>query len=174
MVNTIIDTDMGFPLSSMVAIAMQCIIVGFVAGGGKRSKMFSKDFLEKNFGEEHEDAFGEKIKAGGYPDMGNGRYAQKLSYKDWYNFNNGQRAHYNFVEQVASILFLIFITGLNLPWLAGAFGWAYFAGRLLYTIGYLRSGPHGRLVGVLIMDVATLALFVIAIIAVVRIWKGDN
>lgn len=174
MVTIILDSDFGFPLSSIVAIAFQCIIVGFVAGGGKRGKMFSKEFMEKHFKEEHLEAFGTQPPEGGYPDMGNGRYAEKLSYKDWFDFNNGQRAHYNFIEQVASTLFLILVAGLSLPWLAGAFGWAYFAGRVLYTFGYLKAGPKGRLVGVLLQDVSLLALLVLAIIAVVRVWKGDN
>lgn len=45
--------------------------------------------MEDNFKIEHERFFpGEKVPKGGYPDMGNGRYAAKLSYKEWYEFNN--------------------------------------------------------------------------------------
>ncbi len=29
--------------------------------------------------------------------MGNGKYAQKLTYQQWYDFNSAQRAHYNFL-----------------------------------------------------------------------------
>jgi len=42
----------------------------------------------------------------GYPDMGNGLYASKLDEEDWVTFNNAQRAHYNYLEGVASILAL--------------------------------------------------------------------
>ena len=35
---------------------------------------------------------------GGYPDCGNGIYADKLSYEDWYKFNKKQRGHLNFLE----------------------------------------------------------------------------
>ncbi len=34
----------------------------------------------------------------GYPDLGSGVYSEKLSYKDWFNFNLSQRAHFNFLE----------------------------------------------------------------------------
>lgn len=45
--------------------------------------------MEANFKTEHERHFpGTTYNNQGYPDMGNGRYAMKLPYKDWYNFNN--------------------------------------------------------------------------------------
>ena len=130
-----LDTNIAFALSSIAGIAIQCILVGFFAIGGKRSKMFSQEFLDEHYGEEHFRHFGEKIPKGGYPDMGCGRYAERLSYKDWYLFNNAQRVHYNFVEQVAPIIALIFITALALATLAGHLGWAYFIGRIAFAIG---------------------------------------
>jgi hypothetical protein len=54
---------------------------------GKVRKMFSKEWLTAQ-------GFPNAVK-GGYPDMGNGRYAAKLSDDDWLKFNNYQRAHYN-------------------------------------------------------------------------------
>ena len=64
-----------------------------------RSKAFTPEVMEK-FLKEHQEAFGESEKpsAGGYPDMGNGRYSKELSYSAWYNFNNAQRVHYNLIE----------------------------------------------------------------------------
>ena len=53
--------------------------------------------MKKNFGTVHQQEINEQIKKGGYPDMGNGRYSEKLSYSDWIKFNNAQRAHLNFV-----------------------------------------------------------------------------
>jgi len=38
--------------------------------------------------------------------MGSGLYASKLDEEDWVTFNNAQRAHYNYLEGVASILAL--------------------------------------------------------------------
>ena len=51
--------------------------------------------MEKYFQAEHKKATGYDITANGYPDMGNGLYSQKLSYKDWYDFNVLQRIHMN-------------------------------------------------------------------------------
>ena len=34
----------------------------------------------------------------GYPDMGNGWFADKLTYEQWFLFNLDQRAHKNFLE----------------------------------------------------------------------------
>jgi len=104
--------------------------------------------------------------------MGSGRYSERLSYKDWYIFNNSQRVHYNFVEQVASIIALIFITALALPQLAGYLGWAYFIGRLAYAVGYAVNGPKGRLVGAIFFDLAMLTLFVTSIVSVTRLYNG--
>jgi hypothetical protein len=53
----------------------------------------------KQFAKEHAEAFGgQKQTQFGYPDSGNGRYAKKLPYLDWYDMNNGQRAQINFLE----------------------------------------------------------------------------
>ena len=51
---------------------------------GASRKVFTEEFMEKNFGQEHSTALdGDKIKKGGYPDHGNGRYAMALGYKEW-------------------------------------------------------------------------------------------
>ena len=39
-----------------------------------------------------------------YPDMGNGFFAKTLNQQQWTHFNNFQRAHYNYVEGIASVL----------------------------------------------------------------------
>ena len=70
-------------------VALQCFFTGFIVAGKKRGKIFTPEFLEKNFGEEHRKAFpGDKgVPKGGYPDNGSGLYSRKLSYKDWFEFN---------------------------------------------------------------------------------------
>lgn len=73
------------------------ILIGFVFAGRVREKIYTKDYLEKNFGSEHLKLTGREIAAGGYPDSGNGWYSKNLNYEQWYEFNNGQRAHANFV-----------------------------------------------------------------------------
>jgi hypothetical protein len=60
---------------------MHFVVTGFIAGS-KRRHTFSKEFMESNFATEHERFFpGQKVPKEGYPDMGNGRYADKLTYK---------------------------------------------------------------------------------------------
>ncbi len=66
-------------------------MTGFLVPGGVRGKVFTEEFMKENFETEHERHFGDtkanKVPKHGYPDMGSGRYSDKLSYKDWFNFN---------------------------------------------------------------------------------------
>ena len=45
-----------------------------IGAGAPRSKYFGKEFMDKNFGDEHKDETGKDIQKGGYPDHGSGRY----------------------------------------------------------------------------------------------------
>ena len=164
-----INSEHGLVLLSAAAIAFQCLATAAVAGKG-RSKYFKKEFLQQHFGEQHKKDFGEEINGGGYPDMGNGKYAEKLSYKEWYEFNNGQRAHYQFIEQLGSVITLLLIAGIGLPTVAGCFGWLYFAGRILFTIGYVRKGPRGRIFGARLLAVSMLGLAVTAFISAGKLY----
>lgn len=168
-----VTSDFGLVMTSVVGIAVQCLIIGFI-GGGLRGKLFNAEFMERHFGEDHWKAFGEKIGKGGYPDTGNGRYAQCLDYKGWFEFNNRQRAHYNCLEQVATIISLVLVSGISVPVAAGVIGWVYFVGRIAYTFGYISKGPKGRTVGALICDVALVASLVTAIISCVRIYDNST
>ena len=49
---------------------------------------------------------------GGLPDDGNGFYAAKLSYKDWYDYNNTVRGHLNFLETCIPVATMAGITVL--------------------------------------------------------------
>ena len=42
--------------------------------------------MEKEFGKEHEEATGQKIMKGGYPDVGCGRYTMRAGYAAWMQF----------------------------------------------------------------------------------------
>ena len=106
--------------------------------------------------------------------MGSGRYSQKLTYKQWYEFNSAQRAHYNFVEWIASTLALLLIAGVYFPIPSAALGLAIFIGRLIYAIGYLTGGPQGRLIGVLINDFAFLGSFVLGFISSIYFIVGKT
>lgn len=100
-----------YVLLSATLIGAQCYMTGFVVPQSKRKKLFNEEFLQKNFGDEHKKEFGTKVPAQGYPDTGNGRYSEKLSYKDWFEFNNAQRVHQNFVETVGIVMISTLIAG---------------------------------------------------------------
>jgi len=149
-----INPEFGWVAIVMALTAFQVISQGLSVAGA-RKKVFNKEFFAKHFPE-----FKGSWPAGGYPDMGNGRYSAKLTLDEWTYFNNYQRAHYNYVEGAASILTFELISGLFFPRFTAVFGLFYIVGRILYAIGYRKSGARGRLVGVLIVDVALLALFI--------------
>ena len=141
---------------------------------GARKKVFPEEWMKEQFGQVHREAFNEEIKADGYPDMGGGLYSQKLSYKQWYELNSAQRAHYNFLEWIASTLVLLLIAGVYFPIPSAALGLAVFLARILYAIGYYVGGPQGRLIGVLINDLAFLGSFVLAFISSVYFILGKS
>ena len=92
--------------------------------------------MEGNFQKEHEQAYpGKNIGRGGYPDMGCGRYSEKLSYKDWFNFNSRQRVHYNMLENLTQIVACTLIAGLGFAWPTIVLAALVLIGRLVYTIG---------------------------------------
>ena len=94
----------------------------------------------KRFNNIHNAEIGqEKAPLLGYPDMGNGRYSVDLDYGQWFSFNNWQRVHYNFLEQLTPTLIWIAISALYKPLVAAIFGFVYFVGRILYSIRYCRS-----------------------------------
>ena len=138
----------GLVLLSSVAVAFQCWLVGFTVAQGKRRKYFTQEFLEKNFGDEHKKEFGTTVPKQGYPDQGRGRYSQKLPYKAWFELNNAQRCHQNFLESVALLIFGILISGLLFPKAAAIIGTIHFIGRIFYILGYTtKGGADNRLIG---------------------------
>ena len=161
----------GYLLIALGLIAFECLVVGFVVAGAARGKVFNKQFMETNFGDLHFQHFKEPINTQGYPDMGTGRYAEKLSYNDWVHFNNAQRAHYNFVEQIGSILALLAIGGIVYPVPAAIFGFIFFVARFFYCwYASAQGAKHPlRRVGALLGDVALLGAFVLTIMTAVKV-----
>ncbi len=129
--------------------------------GGVRGKVLSKSYLEsqKTLLDDHKKAFGRELDKGGYPDMGNGKIAANLSYKDWYLFQCAQRAHYQLLEWISSVLLFLLVAGLFFPQYSVYGGIAWIVGRELYTYGYINNGPSGRMIGAGIADIAALIVF---------------
>eukprot|EP00461_Guttulinopsis_vulgaris_P002958 UN02959 len=149
-----------FVILGNVLISLLCLIVGFALPGGIRHKVFNKKFLTENFEEELKT---KQISAGGYPDMGQGRVADKLPMKDWLLFNNAQRAHGNFLETLTIVILMAFVSGLYFPRLTVISQLVYIVGRILYSWMYTYGGPDGRLIGALILDAALLVILVCAV-----------
>ena len=103
--------------------------------------------------------------------MGNGRYSAKLSYKDWFEFNNVQRIHYNYLESVACVITWLLIAGLapNCTWWATTLGAANLLGRIIYHIGYASKGPKGRVLGFVISFFSAIGLFVLAVVSPLKL-----
>lgn len=135
------------------------------AGAMKFRKSFkSKDFLNKPevkaLQEQHKKEFGTEINDNGYPDMGNGRYSQLLSYDQWVAFNNAQRGHYSMIEGSAPALITLVLNGFFQPKVAAALGFAYAVGRVLFALGYqTKAGANGRLLGAALSGVGQYGLY---------------
>ena len=43
-----IEADYGYVILSAIAVAFECLLIGFFVAGRARSKVFTKDFLEAN------------------------------------------------------------------------------------------------------------------------------
>lgn len=164
----------GYVLLVAVIISLEIIVIGFAFPGRARGKFFTKEFMEQHFGEEHKQAFEKEIEKGGYPDTGSGHYSKKLSYKEWYEFNNAQRAHANFVEMVASTLVFLLIAGIYFPIPAAIIGLVLAIFRFIYAIGYTSSGPTGRVVGAIVNDFCLLGLLGLSFASGVMWIKGDS
>lgn len=62
--------EFGWAVIVAVLVGFECLLIGFLCPGRLRNRIFNKEYLEKHF---------KGAARGGYPDMGCGRYAAKLS-----------------------------------------------------------------------------------------------
>ena len=169
-----LTSQFGWVFLTAVVLAFECLLIGMLFAGGARRKVFTEEFMKRNFEREHTEVSSEPITAGGYPDMGSGWYSRKLSYTAWWNFNNAQRAHYNFVETIAATTLLLIVGGLYQPIIAAGVGLAVIIGRLAFAIGYTYGGPKGRMIGGIIIDLGYLALFVSSCMSCYKMIRGTN
>jgi len=149
-----------YVMLSSLLIGFLCLLFGFMVAGRKRGQIFTEEYMKKNFLKEHMEAFpnDKAPPKGGYPDMGSGRYSQKLSYKEWYEFNIAQRIHMNYLEQALVTCFIILISGIKYPWptVGLSLGYAFF--RILVLVGYNVS-VRWRKPGVIFLNFALAAMF---------------
>ncbi|KAJ1985778.1 hypothetical protein H4R33_003773 [Dimargaris cristalligena] len=98
-----------------------------------------------------------------YPDMGSGRFASKLSDEDWTTFNNIQRGHQNYVEQVSLAQSSVLLSGLFNPQASGILGLTYIIARFFYARGYASKGADGRKVGAMLGAASLLGMVLITV-----------
>ena len=118
---------------------LECYLTGFAMANPYRSKLFTPEFFAKKYEKIHKDAFGKDARIPiyqGYPDSGNGRYFDELSYEDWMKFNIGQRIHKNFLESIWFLIIVSVAVGLVFPFISYCFLFLQVALRLGYAIGY--------------------------------------
>uniref|UniRef100_A0A7S3IJ49 MAPEG family protein n=1 Tax=Strombidium inclinatum TaxID=197538 RepID=A0A7S3IJ49_9SPIT len=96
----------------------------------------------------------------GFPDSGNGKYAQKFTYKQWYVMACHQRAHMNFVENLPLNLILLLVMGLYYPTITLVYSISAVVGRFLYCALYAKKGAWGRMLG-MVMDRVPLISFIL-------------
>lgn len=114
--------------------------------------------------QEHRSHFNSGMNKMGYPDMGNGRYSAHLTFPQWVQLNNAQRAHYNMIEISAPVLACLVSVGLAHPKLASLFAFLYGLGRLIYAAGYTSDkGANGRFIGARVSLVGAIGLALTAI-----------
>ncbi len=106
--------------------------------------------------------------------MGGGRYAERLSYKDWYEFGVGQRIHHHFMESYTSVVAWILIAGIRFPIPAIAFGAGFSFARLLFHIGYHMKGPGGRWVGFMLQQICATTRFGLAFASCIEAGLNTN
>ena len=84
-----------------------------------RGETFGRNFIdvEREYKGTHEKEVGKDIKMSkfGYPDMGNNRYSDVLSYKDWIKINNAQRCHEHMVAMNPIFFGGAFVSALSFP-----------------------------------------------------------
>ena len=135
-----------------------------------RGQVFNRKFMEQ-FDKEHAEAYGSGTQAPqfGYPDSGNGRFAKKLAYEDWFRMNNGQRVQVNFLEHITFAILGPVIVGFVYGWWGLGCAILIFVGRLLFTIGYTIGGPGARLPGALMMDLGLFVSFILLMVATIKL-----
>ena len=91
MPNAVVNKELSRVLFGLCAIVTLYLLTTYFFTMAARLSVFTPSFM-KNFDEDHKKAFNlPTAPEYGYPDSGNGRFAKRLPYQDWFKMNNGQR-----------------------------------------------------------------------------------
>jgi len=153
-------------------VLLECILIGLscaleiIPVVKLRKQLFTRAFHEQHFPQI------KQVKSGGYPDAGQGRFADKLTDDQWLAFNNAQRVHTNYLESLTQVIINLLIGGLVYTRVTLLVGLVYVIGRIIYGIGYRSSGPSGRSFGAKIFEVALITSLITAITSAIQIAGG--
>jgi len=134
-----------------LAMLIQCMSEGLKVFH-LRAKYFNPKFMAENFPDLKE------VPVGGYPDMGHGRFADKLTLNDWMDFCNNQRIHHNYLELVPIYLFGLLSGGLFYPQVSVVAGCMLMVARRIYGNRYRTAGPNARHIGTLLDRLCALVM----------------
>jgi len=154
-----ITPEYGYVLIAAGVLVLEGLVLGS-AVMGLRKEYFNDEFQKKNQDllDEHKKAFPTVPFSLGYPDMGSGRYTDRLTYEQWFRFNNAQRGHHNFLESVWGAMGLLLVGGLFEPKIFATLGAVYIVARASYARGYASQGPKGREVGAVLGALSLLVM----------------
>jgi glutathione S-transferase len=160
----VIPDSYAWVLLSVVCICLHCYLQG-VPIGGLRRKFFNKAFFAKHFPHINNNE-------SGYPDMGQGRFADRLSDEDWITFNNAQRAHQNYLEALPLIITLVLVSGITYPRLAVFAAGLIIIGRQIYAGSYRKSGSKGRYNGLMLVIPSLFVCLIASVMSILEIGGG--
>ena len=165
-----------------------CWISFFAVPPVRRKQAFTVEYM-RQFHTEHAQAFPEiyanlsgealtarldKDLAGGLPDVGNGRYSQKLTYEKWLAMNNAMRSHMNFYEQISISIVLGLVAAVGYPWIGLGAILGVLVGRILFTMGYTMCGGRRTGLGGCLNCLGLLAGIVGSVMTVIKITMDLN
>ncbi|OMH79252.1 Microsomal glutathione S-transferase 3 [Zancudomyces culisetae] len=145
-----LNGDYRYNILAAAAMLLQCQLAGVACGHSRRKYKID------------------------YPDMGCGRYASKLSDKEWVEFNSAIRVHQNYVEQLPIAVGGVLLGGLYFPRFSAALGAVYVVGRFLYAQGYTKFGPKGRMAGAITANLSAIANLVTSFVGIYFAFKNGN
>lgn len=162
----------------VLLVTMACIVHYFVCvgiAGSPRGKIFTQDWMEERFGQQHKEALnGSQIQKGGYPDCGSGRYTLEAGYSAWFIFNKAQRVHMNYMEHICQVITMFLTCGLFYPRATWIWGLIYFLGRVMFQVGYSLIGPKGRLIGAIPVMLTQFAFPVFSLVSLFKLGSELN
>jgi hypothetical protein len=133
-------------IASVALMAFHYLTVSLMVAATRR-KIFSKEFLNAKFGEDHKAAYGCEPPVGGFPDNGEGRFAKALPRDEWLDLKNAMRGQQNYKELLPIFMGTYLLCGLFHPILAAVLCLVGTIGRGAYAFGYKKGGFAGRVFG---------------------------